>query len=134
MITSSHILLFDGVCNLCNSLVRFIIKKDRDAKIKFTPLQSVSGNSLLKKINISASVTDSVIYITGDEFFLKSSALLHLLKDLGGVWKLFYGFIIIPLFIRDFFYNIIAKNRYKIFGKTDKCMVPASDHRERFVL
>lgn len=134
MLTSGNILLFDGVCNLCNGLVRFIIRRDPDAIIKFASLQSPAGQSLLERFDLSAKEIDSVVYITGDKRYLKSSAILHLLKELGGGWRLFYGFIIIPGFIRDFFYNLIAVNRYRIFGKTDTCMVPAPDIMSRFLL
>ena len=132
MITSGTILLFDGVCNLCNGLVRFIIRRDPGAKIKFTPLQSPVGRSLLKKFDLSADDIDSVVYVAGEKYYLKSSAVLHVLKELGGGWRLFYGFIIIPKFIRDFFYNLIARSRYRIFGKTKTCMVPMPDIEERF--
>lgn len=133
MVISGPILLFDGVCNLCNSLVRFIIKRDPDAKIRFAPLQSHAGQSLLKISGLAASEIDSVVYITGDKHFIKSSAVLHLLKESGGRWRLFYGFIIIPEFIRDFFYTMIAKSRYKVFGKSETCMVPTPDIKERFL-
>lgn len=133
MNTSGNILLFDGVCNLCNGLVRFIIKRDPNAKIKFAPLQATEGQSLLKKFDLTTDNIDSVVYIAGDKHFLRSSAVLHLLKELGGGWKLFYVCIAVPHFIRDFFYNLIAKSRYKIFGKTEICMVPASDIAARFL-
>ena len=134
MTTSGPILLFDGVCNLCNGLVKFIIRRDRGAKIRFAPLQSPAGQSLLKISGLAANEIDSVVYMSGDKRFLKSSAVLHLLKELGGGWRLFYVFIIIPKFIRDFFYNIIARMRYKVFGKTESCMVPTPDIKERFLL
>lgn len=134
MLTSGNILLFDGVCNLCNGLVRFIIRRDPDAIIKFASLQSPAGQSLLERFDLSAKEIDSVVYITGDKRYLKSSAVLHLLNDLSGGWRLFYSFIIIPGFIRDFFYNLISINRYRIFGKTDTCMVPAPDIMSRFLL
>jgi len=133
MITSGSILLFDGVCNLCNSLVRFIIRRDHRAGIKFAPLQSMAGCSLLSQLRIFSTDSDSVVYITGDKHFLQSSAILHLLKDMGGFWKLFYCFIIVPPVIRDSIYNFIAKNRYRRFGRTDICMVPSSDIIERFL-
>ncbi len=128
-----HILLFDGVCNLCNSIVQFTIKRDPTAKFKFASLQSANGQKLLKQFGLSTNDFDSFVYIKCDKYYLKSSAALHVLKELGGIWKLFYVFIIIPKFIRDFFYNIIAKTRYKIFGKLDSCMVPAPELRQRFL-
>lgn len=129
----THILLFDGVCNLCNDIVQFTIKRDPTAKFKFASLQSTSGQTLLKQFGLSTDDLESFVYINGDKYFLKSSAGLRVLKELGGVWKFFYVFIIIPKFIRDFFYNIIAKTRYKMFGKLDTCMVPTPEISKRFL-
>jgi predicted DCC family thiol-disulfide oxidoreductase YuxK len=129
----AHILLFDGVCNLCNSIVQFTIKRDPKEKFKFASLQSESGQALLKKFGLSTYDFDSFVFINGDKYFLKSSAGLHVLKELGGVWKLFYVFIIFPRPLRDFVYNIIAKTRYKIFGKRDTCMVPTPGLKQRFL-
>jgi len=122
MIINENILLFDGFCNLCSRLVNFIIKRDKKSKFLFISLQSASGQSLLKKFGLSTDDFDSVVYIRSDKYFLKSSAILHILKELGGIWKLFFIFIIIPNFIRDFIYKIIAKTRYKIFGRHDSCI------------
>ena len=133
MNTPGPILLFDGVCNLCNGLVNLIIIKDHDARIKFAPLQSHAGQSLLKQFDLNADDIDSVVCIAGNRHFLRSSAVLHVFKELGSGWRLLYGFIIIPGFIRDFFYNMIAGSRYKIFGKTDYCMVPTPGIKERFL-
>ena len=123
----THILLFDGVCNLCISIVQFIIKRDPKGKFKFASLQSESGQALLKKFELPTNDIDSIVFIDGDKYYLKSSAGLHVLKELGGVWKLFYVFIIIPGPLRDFMYNTIAKTRYRIFGKRDTCMVPTTE-------
>jgi predicted DCC family thiol-disulfide oxidoreductase YuxK len=122
MINNENILLFDGYCNLCSRLVNFIDKIDKKAKFLFVSLQSASGQSLLKKFGLPRDDFDSVVYIKGDKYYLKSSAILHILKELGGIWKLFFIFIIIPNFIRDFIYKIIAKTRYKIFGRHDSCI------------
>jgi predicted DCC family thiol-disulfide oxidoreductase YuxK len=117
MINKENILLFDGFCILCSRLVNFITKRDKKAKFLFISLQSASGQALLKKFGLPTDNFDSVVYISSDKYFLKSSAILHLLKELGGIWKLFFVFIIVPNFIRDFIYKIIAKTRYKIFGR-----------------
>ena len=122
MINNENILLFDGFCNLCSRLVNFIIKRDKKAKFLFVSLQSASGQSLLKKFGLPTDDFDSVVYIRSDKYFLKSSAILHILKEMGGIWKLFFIFIIIPNFIRDLIYKIIAKTRYKIFGRHDSCI------------
>jgi predicted DCC family thiol-disulfide oxidoreductase YuxK len=121
MNTSDAILLFDDVCNLCNSMVFFIIKRDPDKKIRFVPLKSPLGDAFLKELNPDANPIDSVVYIRKDKYYYKSSALLHLLKDIGNGWSLLYGFILVPVFIRDFFYDLIARSRYRIFGRTKKC-------------
>ena len=130
---NAQIILFDGVCNLCNGLVRFIIKRDPEAKFRFASLQSESGQSILYKLGLDQSNFDSVIYIKGDNYFIKSSAGLNVLNDIGGIWKMFFLFIIIPKFIRDFFYDIISKSRYKIFGKRESCMIPTSEIKQRFL-
>jgi predicted DCC family thiol-disulfide oxidoreductase YuxK len=123
MDNSGPILLFDGVCNLCNSLVKFIVRRDKNARISFASLQSGTGQSLLLKAGLSKESIDTIVYFTGEKILLRSSAVLNLLKDLGGGWKLFYALIIIPSFIRDFVYKLIAKNRYKLFGRSESCEV-----------
>ena len=129
----TQILLFDGVCNLCNGIVQFTIKRDRGEKFKFASLQSGSGQTLLKKFGLPTDDFDSFVYIKGDKYFLKSTAGLHLLKDLGVIWKLFYFFIIFPRPLRDLFYNIIARSRYRIFGKRNTCMIPTPKMNQRFL-
>lgn len=131
--SESHILLFDGVCNLCNSFVQFTIKRDQKGKFKFAALQSEKGQALLKKFYLPTDDFNSFVFINGNKYFLKSSAGLHVLKELGGVWKLFYIFIICPMPLRDFIYNMIAKTRYRIFGKRDTCMIPTPDINQRFL-
>lgn len=127
------IVLFDGVCNLCNGLVRFIIKRDRKGWIRFSPLQSSFGKASLEKMKMDPEEINTVVYISGDRHFLKSSAILQILKDMGGAWKLLYGLIIIPRFIRDFIYDLVARNRYRVFGRKESCMVPTPDIKERFI-
>ncbi|HUS02088.1 MAG TPA: thiol-disulfide oxidoreductase DCC family protein [Chitinophagaceae bacterium] len=129
----SQILLFDGVCNLCNNIVQFTIKRDPEGKFKFASLQSESGHALLKKFDLPTDDFDSFVYIKRDKYFLKSSAGLHVLKDLGGIWKLFYVFIIFPRPLRDLFFNVIAKSRYRIFGKRKSCMIPTPKMNQRFL-
>src|SRR4030095_11079538 len=128
------ILLFDGVCNLCNSVVQFTIKRDQKGKFKFASLQSEAGQALLKKFNLPTDDFDSFVFIEGDKYYLKSTAGLHVLKELGGIWKLFYVLIIVPRPLRDFIYHIIAKTRYSIFGKRGVCMVPTANIKERFLV
>jgi predicted DCC family thiol-disulfide oxidoreductase YuxK len=122
-----NILLYDGVCNLCSRLVIFIIKQDKKGKIRFASLQSRPGKSYLQILGLNPLYIDSLIFIESGIFYKKSSAVLHLLKVLGRGWSLFYGFIIIPAFIRNFFYDIISGSRYKIFGRADICIAPSAD-------
>ena len=128
-----NILLFDGICNLCNAFVKFIIKRDKKNRFKFAALQSVAGQALLKKYELQTDNYTSFVLITGNHYSLRSSAGLSVLKKLGGLWKLFYIFIFIPRPLRDFIYNIIAKTRYKIFGRRDTCMIPTSDIKQKFL-
>ncbi len=128
-----YILLFDGVCNLCNSSVQFIIKRDQTQKFKFASLQSEIGQSLLKKFNLPQDDFNSFVLLGENCYFTKSKAVLKVLRELGGLWKLLYVFIILPRPIRDFCYTAIANSRYKIFGKRDSCMVPTPDILQRFL-
>jgi predicted DCC family thiol-disulfide oxidoreductase YuxK len=121
---SQYIILFDGICNLCNWSVEFVIKRDSKRKFKFFSLQSEAGKSLLNNFDRNSSGLDTIIYLKDDKRYIKSTAILHILKDIGGIWKLFYLGIIVPKFIRDFFYNLIAKYRYNIFGKRESCTIP----------
>lgn len=129
----SRIVLFDGVCNLCNGFVQFIIKHDRAGKIKFSQLQSESGQRLLMPHTILIEKADSVVYIRDGKVHLRSSAALYILRDLGGVWKITSVFFIVPKPVRDFIYDIIAKYRYRWFGKRESCMVPTTEVMQRFL-
>lgn len=133
MALPENILFFDGVCNLCNGLVRFIIRHDHKRKIMFAPLQSEIAVNILSETDPGLLNIDSVVYVTRSGHFTRSDAILHMLRDMGGGWKTFFGFIIIPRFIRDSIYNMIARNRYRFFGKKDSCMIPTSDVKDRFL-
>jgi predicted DCC family thiol-disulfide oxidoreductase YuxK len=115
------ILLFDGDCNLCDSMVNFVLRHDTSKEIMFSALQSDTGRSLIELCGLTPGYHKSVVYIRKNKYFIQSSAVLNIFKDLGGWWSLFYGFIIIPAFIRDFFYFIIAGTRYSVFGKRGNC-------------
>ncbi len=134
MKSNDQVVLFDGVCNLCNGLVIFIIKRDTKSKFKFAALQSPAGETLLRKFGLSENDINTLVYIKGEKYFLKSSAVLNILKDLGGFWKLLFVFIFIPKFIRNIFYNLIAKTRYSILGKRQTCMVPSPELLNKFLL
>ncbi len=127
------IILFDGVCNLCNSSVNFIIDNDRKNIFKFASLQSESGSMLIEKHNLSAKFIDSVILVDNDRAYIKSDAALRIAAELGGIYKILSFLRFIPKFIRDFFYDIIAKNRYKWFGKKDFCRIPTPELKSKFL-
>jgi predicted DCC family thiol-disulfide oxidoreductase YuxK len=127
------IILFDGVCNFCNGSVNFIIDRDPGAYFKFAPLQSEIGEKLIKEHGINKAETDSVILIEDGKVYTHSTAALRVARKLKGAWSWFYGFTIVPKFIRDAAYKLFAKNRYKMFGKQDACMLPTPDVRARFL-
>jgi predicted DCC family thiol-disulfide oxidoreductase YuxK len=129
----SAILLFDGVCNFCNGSVNFIIDRDQAAYFKFAPLQSEIGQKLLDEYKIDKINTDSVILIEDEKSYTHSTAALRVARKLDGFWKYFYVFIIVPRFIRDFFYKLFAKYRYSLFGKQEACMLPTAEIRARFL-
>ena len=128
----SSIVLFDGVCNFCNGAVNFIINHDRANRFMFAPLQSAAGKELKQKYKIGDEI-DSIILIENEQAFTHSTAGLRIAKELGGIWSLGYAFIIVPVFIRDYCYRLFAKNRYRLFGRQDACMLPTPDVRARFL-
>jgi predicted DCC family thiol-disulfide oxidoreductase YuxK len=132
-VEKNKIVLFDGVCNLCNSSVQFIIKRDKKKQFRFASLQGNYGQEFLKKHSLPADNFNSFILLEDDEVYTRSTGALRMLKHLGGGWSLFYTFIILPKFIRDAVYNWVARNRYKWFGKREECMIPTPDLKERFL-
>ena len=128
------IILFDGMCNFCNTSVNKIIKYDKKNVFKFAAIQSDAGKKLLTELSIDTLKIDSILLIENNTLFAKSTAVLKIAKQLSGLYKLGYAFIIIPLFIRDTIYNFIAKNRYKWFGKKESCMIPSIEVREKFLI
>lgn len=127
------VLLFDGVCNMCNSLVIFVIRNDKRGKFKFASLQSEQGQLLLKKLSLPTDEYDTFYLIKGDRYHTKSSAGLKVLKGLDGPWKLLYPLILVPKPIRDSVYAYVAKNRYRWFGKKEECMLPTAEMKKRFL-
>ena len=127
------LLLFDGVCNLCNSSVQYVIKHDKKQKFKFASLQSDAATEILLQHNVKNSDLDSIILIHKDTLFDKSSAIIRLLKIMGGFNALAFIFIIIPKPIRDAVYDYVARNRYKWYGKKESCMIPTLELKNRFL-
>ena len=126
-------ILFDGVCNFCNGAVNFAIKRDKNKTLKFAPLQSEAGQRLLRQFNLSTTQFNSFVFIEKGIVYTQSTAALKIAKHLNGLWKLGYIFIIVPSFIRNGFYKIVAKYRYKLFGQKDQCMVPTEEMKARFL-
>jgi predicted DCC family thiol-disulfide oxidoreductase YuxK len=127
------VVLFDGVCNLCNGSVIFIIKRDAQSKLKFASLQSDYGVEQMKKFNLSPSSLNSVLLIRGDRLYQKSNAALEIVAMLDGLWPGLYLLKIIPRFLRDVIYDWISRNRYRWFGKKEECMIPTPDMKSRFI-
>ena len=127
------IILFDGVCNLCNSSVQFIIKRDKKEQFLFASLQSDYAKEHLPDELSDSKALQSIVLKEKDEIKTKSTAALTIARHLSGVWPILYAFMIIPKFLRDWVYDIIAKNRYKWFGKKDQCMIPSPELKSRFI-
>ncbi|HBB91411.1 MAG: hypothetical protein A2X22_10885 [Bacteroidetes bacterium GWF2_49_14] len=121
MIKGDQVILIDGYCNLCDRLARFVRKRDKKKKFTFISLQSAAGQLWLNKFGLPRDDFDTAVYIRGDRYFLKSSAILNIVKDMEGFWGLFYVFMLVPVFIRDPVYSLVAKLRYRIFGRYDSC-------------
>ncbi len=133
MDSNNYTILFDGVCNLCNSSVQFIIKRDKKKLFRFASLQGKFGQEVLRKNNFSTESLNTLILMEDEKIFTRSTGVLRMMKHLGAGWSLLYGFIIFPKFIRDAVYNWVSKNRYKWFGKKDECWLPTPALKERFL-
>ena len=133
MSQDNPVILFDGVCNLCNGSVQFVIRRDKDALFRFASLQSNSGQALLRQYGLPENTFNSFVLIDGGKTYTKSSAALRVAKKMRGGWRLLYGLMIVPKFIRDGIYNLIARNRYRWFGKKDACMIPTPALKSRFL-
>lgn len=129
---SDKIVLFDGVCNFCATSVQFIIRHDKTNSLKFASLQSALGQELLTKYNMSKDL-EGVVFIENNKAYFKSAAAFKIVRYFGGFWRILNVFPILPLFVTDFGYDIIAKNRYRWFGKKDSCMIPSPEIRSRFL-
>ena len=127
------VIMFDGVCNLCNGFVQFAIRNDKKNKLLFSSLQSDFSQNTLKSFGLRSDYIDSLVFLKNEKIYTKSSAALRIAKELDGLWPFFFIFIIIPSPIRNFVYDFIAKNRYKWFGKKDSCMIPTAELRQRFL-
>ncbi len=127
------IVLFDGVCNLCNGAVQFIIRHDKNEKFLFASLQSEIGKRILSSHNLSRDDLKTFLLIEDERVYTKSTAALRVIKQLNGFISVLYTFNLIPKFIRDSIYDLVAKNRYNWFGKKDECMIPTPQLKARFL-
>lgn len=125
-----QLILFDGVCNFCNSTVNFIIKKDQKDQFRFASLQSELGQTFLNKLPTN---TDSILYVRNNQVLTKSTAALYIAQDLGYPYKFLTLFKWIPTSWRDNCYDYIAKNRYRWFGKKEQCEIPSEQNRKKFI-
>ena len=127
------VILFDGVCNFCNSSVNFVLKQDKKGIFRFAPFQSEAGQKLLQQYKLSTEEFNSFVLVDEGKVYKKSSASLRVMNKLPWYWKEVQLFRIIPTIFRDAIYDFVAKNRYKWFGKKDQCMVPTPEIRSRFL-
>ena len=130
---NERIILFDGVCNLCSAFLSFIYERDKKVSFKFAWIQSEHGEEISKWLNLPTNNYETMVYIENGNPYLRSSAFLRIVKFLKFPWaELSIGFIV-PKFIRDWIYDRVASNRYKLFGKKDQCLIPTGDLKKRFL-
>lgn len=127
------VILFDGSCNLCTWSVQFIIHHDQECNFKFTSLKSAEGRRIIENHEIPLETVDSFILIDGSQYLTKSSAAIMVLQNLSGWWSILSLITIIPIPIRDWFYDLIALNRFKWFGQANSCPVPSKDVLKRIL-
>ena len=132
-IEKKDIVLFDGFCNLCSWSVQFIIKRDRKDYYRFASLQSKIAKELLNPFNLTADVDQSVVLLENNSIYLKSDAALRIVRKLKGYWKYLYYLIYLPRFLRDAIYDLIARNRFRWFGKKETCFLPEKDISYKFL-
>ncbi len=131
--STHHIIIFDGICNFCNSSVKFIIKRDHKNVFLFTPMKSKPAQDLIAKYRVEGVGFDTFLLIKNNECYYRTDAALEITKDLSGFWFLFRAFKVLPSSFRDFFYRLFARNRYSLFGKTNSCMIPTPEIKNRIL-
>jgi predicted DCC family thiol-disulfide oxidoreductase YuxK len=127
------IVLYDGVCGLCDRSVQLILRNDRRGRFRFAALQSETGRALLERFGLPPEALDSVVLVEGGHAWRKSRAALRIARRMDAPWPLLWPLVIVPAAVADFFYDLLAKNRYRIFGKLDACMIPPPEVRARFL-
>lgn len=131
--TDDHVIVFDGVCVLCSGWVHFLLRVDRAARYRFASMQSQSGRNLLASHGLDADDPVSFLLVTPSRAWTDSDAILRVLIGLGGAWRMAAALRVLPRFVRDPLYRAVARNRYRIFGKRDSCLVPGENVRSRFL-
>jgi predicted DCC family thiol-disulfide oxidoreductase YuxK len=131
--TADKVILFDGVCKLCNAWSNFIIKHDHQHVFKLCSVQSGEGQKILQHFGLPTDVYDSMLYVEGDKFYAQSDAVFQVVGQLGYPWKAACAFRVIPRSVRNWLYDRIALNRYRLFGKFDACLLPTADNEARYL-
>lgn len=128
-----YVVIFDGVCNFCNGAVSFIIKRDHGNKFVFAPMQSPAAQRLIHQHGVTNVGFDTFLLIKNERCYLRTHAALEITKDLSGFWFLFRIFYVVPRPVRDYFYRLFARNRYRVFGKSERCMLPTEAVKNKFL-
>ena len=129
----SSLILFDGVCNVCNALAAFVIRRDPTRTFHYASLQGKTGQRVLSALGFPTDELNTMIYIRGDDYYLRSDAALEIFRGLTGMWPVLYALEIVPGFVRNFVYGILARNRYRWFGKQSVCLVPTPELKSLFL-
>jgi predicted DCC family thiol-disulfide oxidoreductase YuxK len=127
------VILFDGVCNLCNSSIDFVLRRDKKDHFRVGALQDEKGKALLAKFDANPEYLDSIVLIEDNKIYFRSTAALRIAKKLPGFWPLLYGLIVLPSVVRDGIYDWIGKNRYRWFGEKSTCRLPTAEERAKFL-
>ncbi|WP_420130158.1 thiol-disulfide oxidoreductase DCC family protein [Longimicrobium sp.] len=127
------IVLYDGVCGLCDRSVQLILRNDRRGRFRFAALQSDPGRALLHAFGLSTETLDSIVLVEGGRAWRKSAAALRIARRMDAPWPLLWPLALVPRVVADVFYDLVARNRYRIFGKLDACMIPPPEVRARFL-
>jgi predicted DCC family thiol-disulfide oxidoreductase YuxK len=131
--SSGHVVLFDGVCNLCNGWVRFVVRRDRRRRFCFASLQSTFGAEVLRRHGLPNDYLGSILFLENGVLFAKSDAVLRIARGLRWPWPLLSIFLVVPRSVRDVVYDWVARNRYRWFGKRETCMLPSTEDAGRFL-
>lgn len=128
-----RVVLFDGVCRLCNGWAKFLIRHDRERRLRLCSVQSAEGQAILAWFGLPTETFETMAYVEGEALFVRSDAVLRVVAQLPGAWRLLAGLRILPRVLRDWCYDRIALNRYCLFGRYDSCLLPDPDHARRFL-